>query len=121
MLDISNQTALEAIEAAIKIKSYKRDKGPEIENVLKIGKLMSDLAKVTPSKKLLGLGLKKKYPEIAEISSCSRSNCRWLYEALSGEQDTDILDVLGVSQIEDFKSRNATVIRREYNKRRKEA
>lgn len=117
MLDTYNKTAVEAIEAAIKIKSHKRVIGPAIEDVLKVGKLMSDRAKETPSTKVLGLMLKEKYPEIASLQPCYRSDCRWLYEALLGERDADILDVLDVSRIEDFKSQNPTVIRREYRGR----
>jgi len=121
MLANDNQTSLKATEAAIKITSYKKDKGPDIEYFIDVGKMMSDLGKKTPSTKIFGRRLKKEYPEIAKISDWARSNCRWLYEALSGERDADILEVLGVSRIEDFKSQNPTVIRREYNKRRKES
>ena len=45
-----------------------------------------------------------------------RSNCKWLYEALNvpGHESADLLLVLQVNRIEDYKSGNPTVIRRHY-------
>ena len=55
-------------------------------------------------------------PLSATLDPALRSNCKWLFEALNvkSHDAADLLSILQINRIADFKSGNPTVIRREY-------
>lgn len=82
---------------------------------LALGKFQSDVSPMFKSVKIYGQYVAAKLPASAALDPALRSNCKWLYEAISGKNDAgDILTVLEVNRIEDYKSGNPTVIRRNY-------
>lgn len=87
---------------------------------LKIGQYQHRLRKHLPSNKLYGIQLALDIPATAKMDPALLSNQKWLYEALHipGHKGNDILEVLGITGIEGFKSDNPTVIRRQYRKKK---
>lgn len=83
---------------------------------LAIGKSASMIAPMFKSPKLYGQFLAKVVPASSSLDPAIRSNCKWLYEAinLEGHEASDLLSVLGVNRIEDYKSGNPSVIKRNY-------
>lgn len=83
---------------------------------LEIGGFLFEVSASFKSPKLFGQFVAKELPESAKLDPALRSNCKWLFEALNNPEadHSDLLSVLNVNRIEDFKSGNPTVIRREY-------
>lgn len=94
-----------------------------LKHYMALGQFQSEAVKLFKSVKLYGMFLAKELPASQDLDSALRSNCKWLFEALnvSGSDGSDILVVLGVNQIEDYKSKNPTVIKRDYKNAKKEA
>lgn len=94
-----------------------------LSHYLALGKFQSAAAKLFKSVKVYGQFLAAELPASQALDPALRSNCKWLYEALNveGAEAGDILSVLQVNRIEDFKSKNPTVIRREYKALKDEA
>lgn len=93
-----------------------------LSHYLALGKFQSLVSKLFKSTKLYGQYLAKELPESQQLDAALRSNCKWLYEALNviGAEGSDILSVLGVNRIEDYKSKNPTVIKRDYKAKAEE-
>lgn len=88
-----------------------------------IGKGAAAIAPMFKSTKLYGQFLAKEIPASQSLDPALRSNCKWLYEALNveGHEAADLLAVLKINRLEDFKSGNPTVIKREYKAAKAEA
>jgi DNA-binding transcriptional regulator YhcF (GntR family) len=113
-----------AAAAAIKALSAIGKKDADLlKHYLSLGQFQSEASKLFKSSKLYGLFLAKEMPASQELDAALRSNCKWVYEALNvaGSDGSDILVILGVNQIEDYKSKNPTVIKRDYKSLKKEA
>lgn len=93
-----------------------------LNHYLMLGQFQSRVSKWFKAPKLYGQFLKSELPASQDIDVALRSNCKWLYEALNeaGADGSDLLSVLGINRIEDFKSANPTVIKREYKNALKE-
>lgn len=103
--------ALEAAQAAAeRINSKDADL---LGAYLEIGKLAAEIAPAFKSMKVYGQALAKLVPASQSLDPALRSNCKWLHEALHAT-DSDLLVTLNVNRLEDYKSANPTVIRREY-------
>jgi len=78
--------------------------------------IQSSVVDMFASKKVYGQYVAAKVPDSAFMDAALRSNCKWLWQALNkaDHEASDLLTILGVNRIEDFKSANPTVIRREY-------
>lgn len=87
-----------------------------------LGGFQSQASGMFKSTKLYGQYLKQELPASQLLDAALRSNCKWLFEAISNKEHeaSDILSVLGVNRLEDFKSGNPTVIKREYKERQKQ-
>jgi hypothetical protein len=94
-----------------------------LKHYMALGQFQSEAVKLFKSVKLYGMFLAKELPASQDLDSALRSNCKWLYEALNveGAEGSDLLVVLGVNQLEDYKSKNPTVIKRDYKGAKKEA
>jgi hypothetical protein len=94
-----------------------------LKHYMALGQFQSEAVKLFKSVKLYGMFLAKELPASQDLDSALRSNCKWLYEALNveGAEGSDLLVVLGVNQLEDYKSKNPTVIKRDYKNAKKDA
>lgn len=94
-----------------------------LKHYLALGQFQSEASKLFKSSKLYGMFLAKEMPASQELDAALRSNCKWLHEALNvtGSDGSDILHILGVNQIDDYKSKNPTVIKRDYKSAKKDA
>lgn len=117
-----------AVEAAAKAAQVALDAitGTEsklVASYLALGQFQSEAAPMFKSSKLYGQFLKDELPASQSLDPALRSNCKWVYEAMNkeGNEASDILTVLEVNRIEDFKSGNPTVIRRTYKAAKAEA
>jgi hypothetical protein len=101
------------------IESINRKDADLLGQYLSLGMFQSSVADMFASTKVYGQYVAAKVPASASLDAALRSNCKWLYEALNKEdhEAADILTILGVNHIENFKSANPTVIRREYKSR----
>ncbi|MDO5647381.1 hypothetical protein, partial [Paracoccus sp. (in: a-proteobacteria)] len=90
---------------------------------LDLGRFASSVAPLFRSTKIYGAYLADKIPASQSLDPALRSNCKWLWEALNvpAHDARDLLTVLGVNRLEDYKSQNPTVIRREYTAAQKAA
>ena len=90
---------------------------------LNFGGFQAQAAKMFKSTKLYGQFLKAELPASQRLDAALRSNCKWLWEALNvaDHEASELLTVLGVNRIEDFKSGNPTVIKREFKAATKKA
>lgn len=104
----------EASKAASSINSFRRPRGPDLEDYLQVGRYLHEERQNFPSTKLFGQHLARVAPEVARMNSALRSDAQWLYRAVRGFANGDILEVLGVKDLRDFFSSNPTVIRRAY-------
>jgi hypothetical protein len=109
LFEITNR-ANEAIEA------IKRNETDLLNQYLALGMFQSSVVDMFASKKVYGQYVAAKVPDSAFMDAALRSNCKWLWQALNkaDHEASDLLTILGVNRIEDFKSANPTVIRREY-------
>ena len=85
---------------------------------LDLGAFNAQASKAFKSTKIMGQYIAKHVPASQTLDPALRSNCKWLWEALNDpehEAFDNLLNALGVNRIEDFKSGNPTVIRREYS------
>jgi hypothetical protein len=87
-----------------------------IGSYLSLGKFLNATSEMFKSPKLYGQYLKKGFPATQELDSALRSNAKWIYEAINfaDHEGSDLLNVLEVNQIEDYKSGNPTAIRKAY-------
>lgn len=113
----------EADAAGKALKAIDKKDSDLLAHYLALGKFQSAAAKLFKSVKVYGLFLKAELPASNDLDPALRSNCKWLWEALNvaNAEGSDILSVLQVNRIEDFKSKNPTVIRREYKALKEEA
>lgn len=113
----------EADAAGKALKAIDKKDSDLLSHYLALGKFQSAAAKLFKSVKVYGQFLAAELPASQALDPALRSNCKWLYEALNvvGAEGSDILSVLQVNRIEDFKSKNPTVIRREYKAMKEEA
>ena len=83
---------------------------------LALGEFQSEAVKLFKSMKLYGQYLAQELPASQSLDPALRSNCKWVYEALNlnGHEGSDILRVLGVNDLSAYKSKNPTVIKRDY-------
>lgn len=109
----------EASKAASSINSLRETRGPELEEYLNVGRYLHEERQRFPSTKLFGQHLARVAPEVCKMNSALRSDTAWLYKAVHGICDGDILEVLGVKGLHDFFSSNPTVIRRAYRETKK--
>lgn len=115
--DVQRPDALEeASRAAFAITSFERPSGPDVDHYIQVGRFLNAERQKFRSTKLFGQHLARVAPEVSKIESSLRSDSRWLFLALQGTVDGDILEVLGVKDIKAFFSSNPTVIRRAYRK-----
>jgi hypothetical protein len=80
-----------------------------VGSYLALGEFQSKVAPLFKSTKIYGQFLKDKLPASQSLDPALRSNCKWLFENM-----TDVLSVLKLNQIEDYKSANPTVIKRDF-------
>ncbi len=111
-ISVGTNQAREALEAI-----GSKDKAL-VGSYLALGEFQSVVAPLFKSLKVYGQYLKDKLPESATLDPALRSNCKWLFEIL---RDGDLLSTLNVNRIEDYKSANPTVIRRDYKAIKDEA
>ena len=126
--ELADGVDVKDIEVAVHNVAEALDKitGTEAQLVgsfLTLGEFQSEASKMFKSTKLYGEFLKAELPASQSLDPALRSNCKWLYEALNvaDHESSDILSVLSVNRIEDFKSGNPTVIRRSYKAAKKDA
>lgn len=88
---------------------------------LTLGKFLSSIGAMFKSTKIAGEYRKKNLPESENLDPALRSNCKWVWEALnlSDHEGSDLLSVLGVNRLEDYKSQNPTVIKRAWRDAKK--
>lgn len=86
------------------------------ERFMKIGRYQHHLRETYSSTKEYGARLAREIPESQKMDVALRSNNLWLYKALHvvGSEGNDIREVLGIKDLPDFGSYNATVIKRKY-------
>ena len=98
------------------IDSINRKDADLLGQYLSLGMFQSSVVGMFASTKVYGQYVAAKVPASASLDAALRSNCKWLYEALNkaDHEASDLLTILGINRIEDFKSANPTVIRREY-------
>jgi hypothetical protein len=98
------------------IESINRKDADLLGQYLSLGMFQSSVVGMFASTKIYGQYVAAKVPASVSLDAALRSNCKWLYEALNkaDHEASDLLAILGVNRIEDFKSANPTVIRREY-------
>jgi hypothetical protein len=98
------------------IESITRKDADLLGQYLSLGMFQSSVVGMFASTKVYGQYVAAKVPASGSLDAALRSNCKWLYEALNkaDHEASDLLAILGVNRIEDFKSANPTVIRREY-------
>jgi hypothetical protein len=98
------------------IESINRKDADLLGQYLSLGMFQSSVVGMFASTKVYGQYVAAKVPASASLDAALRSNCKWLYEALNkaDHEASDLLNILGVNRIEDYKSANPTVIRREY-------
>jgi hypothetical protein len=98
------------------IESINRKDADLLGQYLSLGMFQSSVVGMFASTKVYGQYVAAKVPASVSLDAALRSNCKWLYEALNkaDHEASDLLTILGVNRIEDFKSANPTVIRREY-------
>lgn len=98
------------------IEAIKQNEADLLKQYLSLGMFQSSVVDMFASKKVYGQYVAAKVPDSAFMDAALRSNCKWLWQALNkaDHEASDILTILGVNRIEDFKSANPTVIRREY-------
>lgn len=104
------------------IKEIKRKRHEEkLADYLNVGRALSDARKLFRSTRLYGEYIKVELPDVQIFHPSLCTHCKWLYEALNvpGSEGADILDVLGVASLEEYRSANPTVIQRDYWKRQK--
>jgi len=87
-----------------------------IGHYLHLGEFQSKASAFFISPKVYGQFLKDALPASQLLDAPLRSNCKWLWEALNKPEHeaSDILTVLWLNRIEDYKSANPTVIRRDW-------
>ncbi|OWU85849.1 hypothetical protein ATO6_02830 [Oceanicola sp. 22II-s10i] len=108
-----------AVENAIKqVNLHRKLSKPELRYYLEIGCYLSSLATDHPSTKERHAKMMRDFPNLKGIGSTLRSNCKRLYEAVHGFRDHDLLEVLGVQDIDDYYTANPTVIIRDYRERK---
>ena len=117
-----------AVEAATKSAQEALDAitGTEsklVSSYLALGQFQAEAAPMFKSSKLYGQFVAAELPASQSLDPALRSNCKWLYEALnvSDHEGSDLLNLLEVNRIEDFKSGNPTVIRRTFKAAKAEA
>lgn len=113
----------DAEDLAGAVESIRNKDADLLASYLMVGKGASQIAPMFKSKKLYGQFLAQVIPASQSLDPALRSNCKWLYEALNfaDADGADLLKVLGVNRLEDFKSQNPTVIKREYKAAKKKA
>ena len=108
-----------AVEDAIKqVNRHRKLSKPALRYYLEIGRYLSSLASDYPSTKERHAMMVRDFPMLKGIGSALRSNCKRLYEALHGSRDHDLLEVLGVQDIDEYYTANPTVIIRDYRERK---
>lgn len=121
--DAAVNMALSKIVTLHDVKITSREQN--LKALLWFGKHSSEIKRVTPSKKVYGIEVARRFPESKKMDQALRCNCTWLYDALSmqGHAASDILEVLGVREIMEicWKTGNPTVIKRLYKKAKAEA
>ena len=102
--------------ANVAIEAIKQNEADLLTQYLSLGMFQSSVVEMFASKKVYGQYVAAKVPDSAFMDAALRSNCKWLWQALNkaDHEASDLLTILGVNRIEDFKSANPTVIRREY-------
>lgn len=114
--DAAVNTALSKMVTLHHVKTTSREQN--LKALLWFGKHSSEIKRVTPSSKLHGIELARRFPESKKMDSALRCWCTWLYDALNmqGHPESDILKVLGLREIKEIcsKTGNSTVIRRLY-------
>lgn len=117
--------AVEAEAAAVAdaVAAIAKNDSDLLPSYMALGKFASSVAPLFKSTKLYGQFLAAKAPASTTLDPALRSNCKWLYEALNvaDHEGADILSVLGVNRIEDYKSSNPTVIKRAFKEAQKKA
>lgn len=88
-----------------------------LQSYLALGEFQSTVSVMFASTKVYGQYLAEAIPASQTLDPALRSNCKWLYEALNvlDHKNNDLLKVLDVNRIEDYKSANPTVIKRNYS------
>lgn len=110
-------------DAKAALESIQRKDVDLLSSYLTFGGFQSEVSKEFKSTKLYGQFLAKEMPATQSLDPALRSNCKWLYEALNveGHEASDLLTALNVNRLEDYKSGNPTVIKREYKAAKAEA
>jgi hypothetical protein len=119
--NVKEGTDLKALEADLvalseAVAAISNKDSDLLVSYLMIGQGAAAIAPLFASTKLYGQFLAKEIPASSSLDPALRSNCKWLFEALNvaGHEASDLLVILDVNRIEDFKSGNPTVIKREY-------
>ena len=84
-----------------------------------LARFMHKLKGTTSSTWVYGRTLKEQLPQSQVLKSSSRSDLLWIYRALyvPGAPGKDLLEVLGAESLEQLRSDEPQVVRREYRKR----
>jgi hypothetical protein len=119
---------LKAIQAAAKatqksLEAIQRKDKDLLKHYLGLGEFQSGVSKFFASTKLYGQFLAEELPASQALDPALRSNCKWLWEALNmaDHEGSDLLNVFKINRIEDYKSQNPTVIKRDYKAIKAEA
>ncbi|MBV7378812.1 hypothetical protein [Maritimibacter dapengensis] len=115
MSDPSTMLQREKIRRTIEKKNSPRT---SVQDYIFIGKLLKKIKDEYSSARARGRVRRERFPELDAFNGADLSNSIRLYEALEGERDFDLLEVLGVADIRDFHSGNPTVIIRTYRTRK---
>lgn len=114
--------SLSLSEAISVIDSDRQRKHELLLAYIEIGKFISIMSKKFTSTKLFGQHLKKELPASQRLDASTRSDSKWLYEALYDPQHAAyglLLPALGVASLDQVGVTHPSTIRRRYRKWRR--
>lgn len=108
----------QASDSAVSISRLRRSHEGELRYYLKVGEAHDMLRSHTTSNRVLGQLIRSEAPDLLRLASPLRSDCGWLYRAVTRKKNGDILSVLGVNHLEELNGSNPSYIRRLYRRRK---
>jgi hypothetical protein len=108
----------QASESAVRISRLRQNNEGELRYYLKVGEAHDMLRSLTSSNRVFGQLVRREAPDLLRLPSPLRSDCGWLYRAVTGKRNGDILSVLGVNCLSELNGTNPSYIRRLYRRRK---
>jgi len=106
--------AIASLESLVEEKRKRHEE--KLSDYLNLGRFLSKAKPAFNNNKPFGQFIASVLPKSQELQSSLKSDAKWLYEALHkpGSPGGDILKVLELEDMANFKSANPSVIREEY-------